>query len=518
MMPRARVWVFAIAVMVLTLLPYALGWSVQTESARYSGFLVGADDGFSYMGKMRLGVEGHWDFFLFYTDDPHPAVPLTFLPYILPGQLLRLFITPDSPHVYTAMIVTFHLMRVVFGVLLILITERFLAAFIPNADARFVALVIATLGGGFGWLLITVGIVPPEWLIPEAFTFLVLYLLPHVALARAALLLGMLALMQSQRDWRYALLAGALWWITGLGVPFYLAVIYAVLGVWGALVWLRGRVFPWALFWRTLIAAGLTLPLFAFYYRAFAVNVTFAQWSAQNILITPPVWQMLLSYAPFLVLGAWGVRVLWRNDEPFSLLPIAWALVGLLLIYAPLNVQRRLGEGVLVALAVLTVVGLQALSKQDAIGRWWRGLAYGLTLPAMLLFFIMTGLAVVTQPPELFTSADEIAVFDYLTTNMPESERGAVILAPLRISTRAPAYAPVRTFIGHGPETPNAAEKEPLALAYFADELDAATREELYARPLDYVIFDSPPPTWVNDELNAVFTSGALSVWQVPMD
>src|SRR5258708_20264838 len=79
---------------------------------------------------------------------------------------------------------------------------------------------------------------PIDLILPEGYTFFVLYGLPHVALARAALLGGLLMTMHgltlpSARQWLpWSALAGLCWLIMGLCVPFYIGVIYAILGVW----------------------------------------------------------------------------------------------------------------------------------------------------------------------------------------------------------------------------------------------------------------------------------------------
>ena len=97
-------------------------------------------------------------------------------------------------------------MRVVFDILFIIVLYRFIAVFLVAPAARMLALVLATLGGGFGWLLTLagqthlLGTLPPEFYIPEGFSFIILFSLPHLALARAALLGGFLALFSAVND------------------------------------------------------------------------------------------------------------------------------------------------------------------------------------------------------------------------------------------------------------------------------------------------------------------------------
>src|SRR5690606_2692713 len=192
----------------------------------------------------------------------------------------------------------------------------FIAVFLRSGWARFFALIVATLGGGFGWLLLVVGGLPPEWHSPEGFTLPILLGLPHLALARALLLLGFLALFASlnRAQWPgWAVLAGVCWLIVGVAVPFYLAILYCILGAWGLALWLRNRVFPLRLFWRCLLAGLITLPYFAYNAYIFSTNPAFAQWSAQNLLASPSPLDYVLAYLPLAVLAVIGGRWAWHK-------------------------------------------------------------------------------------------------------------------------------------------------------------------------------------------------------------
>ena len=167
-------------------------------------------------------------------------------------------------------------------------------------------------------------------------------------------------------DLRWLILAGVCWLIVGLSVPFYLVIVYCILGAWGLAAWIKARRFPLALFVRAVIAAAITLPLFAFYTLAFTKNPAFAAWSAQNLLASPSPLQYLLAYLPLGVLAAFGIRGMWRQDDSGSrpALIVGWVLIVPILVYLPINVQRRMSEAVIVPLAVLAVVGLRALAER----------------------------------------------------------------------------------------------------------------------------------------------------------
>ena len=511
-----RVLLFAVAVMLVTLVPYLVGFASQTPTLRYSGFTLGTDDAYSYIAKMRRGVLGVWDFYLFYTAEPHDSVPLVFLGYLLPGQAVGLFTDAQNPNLYTLLVVLYHALRVLSGIALILLIYRLLAHYLEAPGARFLALVLATLGGGLGWLLLLVGQVPPEFYIPEGFTFLSLLILPHLPLARAALLAGMLLLLASGQRRGLAVLAGLAWLVAGLIVPFYLAILYAILGIWGLMLWARDRAFPRDLFVRCLIAGGLTLPLFVYFLWAFTANPAFAQWSAQNSLPAPPPWHYLLAYAPYLLAGGFAVRAAWRQQGESSLLLLAWAFVGLVLVYLPISVQRRLAEGILIPLAILAVWGLN--------NRPWRGARIALllaTLPATLLLWLGAFTSTANQDPRLYMQADTLAALRWLDENAVEIERGAVVLSRFDLGNKLPAHTGLRPYVGHGPETLNSDEKREQARAFFDGDLSerearALLRDETQSIDYVYVAAQDNPPAWLSAELTPVYGLDDIRIYALP--
>lgn len=525
-----RALLLALLLAALTSIPYWLGWLAADEAQHFSGFLFGVEDGHSYTGKMRLGAQGRWDFYLFYTAEEHASAPLLFLPYIAPGQAVGLLLAPTDPALTGALVGVFHLLRVGFGALLVLALYRFSAVFIHSRQTRFVALLLLTLGGGLGWLLLLAGETPPEFYIPEGFTFQILFGLPHLALARAALLGGLLALfaaLRRARGWRWALAAGLCWLLMGLAVPFYLAVIYAVLGAWGLAAWLLARRFPARLARHAALAALVTLPLFGYNALLFAGNPAFAQWSAQNLLPSPPPLHYALAYLPLALLALPGARLAARRarrDARYALL-IGWPLVVPLLVYLPLNVQRRLAEGVIVPLALLAALGLAALRRRarPAARRALAAAAVGVISLSSALLLLLALPAAASRAEPVFVPGALVRAFDWLNA---QAEPGAVALATFRTGSRVPAYTNLRAFVGHGPETLYARAKAAQAEAFFSGGLSPAERAALLADGrVRYIIYGpaerslapgaQAAPPWAAG-LETLYDAAGVTIYAVP--
>ena len=519
-------WVFIYGVLLLLIvsLPYWLAASRAGDDQVFSGFLFGADDGNSYLGKMRLGAQGHGDFHIFYTTEPHDSAGLIFLPYIIPGQIIGQFISDTDPTLTGVLMGTFHLMRWIFGALLIGVLYRFIAAFVDDFRTRFTALVLATIGGGFGWILLLIGAEspPPEWYIPEGFTLQILLGLPHLALARAALLVGLMLIFASlnrNRWWIYAGLAGGCWLIVGLAVPFFLVIVYCILGGWGLAAWIRQRHFPWQLFVRTVVGASITLPLFVYSVVTFSANPIFAQWSAQNLLYSPPPHHYLLAYLPLVLLAIIGGRVAWQKTDIRWQLLIGWPLLIPFLVYLPINVQRRLAEAVIVPLALLAALGITHLAQRWSF-RQVLIVTLLATLPTSLLLLLGGFVTALAGTDRTVYPADQIAALNWLNQH---AEPDAVVLSTFPTGTRIPAYTNLRVYIGHGPETLYYEDKTIVAQQFFADELSAEERNALFTDNRIQYIFFGPAerqfapdePLWQAD-LERIYAEDAYEIFRLP--
>ncbi|MBI5961082.1 MAG: hypothetical protein HY866_20250 [Chloroflexi bacterium] len=496
-----RVMIFASGFMLITLIPYLIGWLSAGSRWEFGGFLFGADDGYSYLAKMRLGARGDWLFTIRYTAEAHDGA-LLFLPYILLGRLTSFFVASDNPDLPTALAITFHMARMFFGFALILVSYRFVAVFLRRPGTRMLALVLITLGGGFGWLLGLLGLgdlfdtLPVDFIVPEGYTFLILFGLPHLALARCAMLIGFLLLFRGLqtpgdgRGWlRWSIFAGLCWIVMGLCVPFYIAVVYLVLGCWGLAVWLRTRQFPWPLLWRAVIAALVVLPLLIYSTLVFATNEVMGQWSSQNTLPSPHPLHYVFGYVVLAIPAVAALRWAWKKGDlpshfPHVLLAV-WVVVMPMVVYLPINVQRRLAEGVIVPLAILAAAGLRLMAPHRRQWRRARVIMVALVVPTAILFWLGGTFNALNPHRPLFHPENELAAMDALNRAVP---RDSVVLSLKETGNYLPVRTDLIAYVGHGPETIHADEKEELVAQFFAGELDETARNDLL-KDVDYVFF-----------------------------
>jgi hypothetical protein len=512
--PRIRrlEWVtvsaIAVAIMIFVSLPYVVALSVQTDSWRFGGFLIGVVDGNSYLAKMREGATDGWLYYDVYTSEPHDGAFL-FTPYLALGKLTALFTSPQSPTFTGAMMIAFHTARIGLGILLILVMYRFIAIFLRRRSLRLLALILATLGGGLGWLLLSIpggdhflGTAPIDTILPEGYSFYILQGLPHLALARAALLTGLMLTFHAyhqDRDWIVTMIgAGLCWLVMGLCVPFYVGVVWAILGSWGLAALVRTRRFPTRLFWRCLVGSLVAAPILLYSLYVIAANPVIRQWQAQNVLPSPHPFHYLFGYGSYILFAIFAVRWAWRRSrrEIYWLLIVGWLTAAPILAYLPIAVQRRLLEAVFVPLCILTTLGLyltwfglrrrlrRSVRRSSLAWRmtgwsWAVILILVLSLPTPLLVSAIVTASVSQRNPQLYNSTSEIMLLDWMNTHLPPN---TVVLTDFDIGNDIPAFTSLRVFIGHSPETLYIDDlKRPLMQRFFDGAMNDADQRNLFS-------------------------------------
>jgi hypothetical protein len=463
-MTRAELrWVLlaSLAVLLFASLPTIYAWTLADADHVFTGFVYNTEDGNSYIAKMRLGARGEWLFHLFYTPEPHePALAFPF--HLLLGKLAAAF--------DLSLVLVYHLARAVFGLGLLLTIYAFVARFTQDVRARRLAWALVALGSGLGWLLTAVGAtnwlgsLPLDFWVPEAYVFLVLYNLPHLALAESLLLWSILWTLRSFEDSnvRYAVEAGLMAFVMCWVVPFYAGVLAAVLGAYLLAILIRKRQLPGQEFGFTLVAGLGCLPVVAYNTWVFITNPAFATWSAQNRILSPHPLHYILGYLLLLIPAVWGARWSLQEGEERWLLPVAWVLVVPLLLYMPFNLQRRMVAAVQVPLALLAAVGLQAWFRE----RQWATVAYVGVASLSNLLLVAGSLGPIHAREEpIYRSGDEIAALRWLDAHAQADE---IVLASFQTGNVIPAYTDLRVFAGHGPETLDNSAKQ-AALRWFFD-------------------------------------------------
>ncbi len=502
---RVVLWM-ALAIVLAASIPYLAGFARENTGWVYTGFIFGVEDGNSYIAKMLSGAAGSWLFRTPYTAYPQNGF-LAFLPYILLGKLAA------PPAVHMQLTALFHLFRLASGILMVLATYDFVALFISRPERRRLATALAVLGGGLGWLTL-LGIkglwqnnLPLEFYSPESFGFLALYGIPHLALGRALLLWGLRAYILPQPGGftlRRSFKGGLLWLVLSLMQPLTVLVGWAImgaqLGVQGLLRWREARSLRIAIQgdWlgqlkKAVVFALVSCPLVIYTAFSFLTDPFLKGWGEQNIILSPPPLDYLLAYflLPLSILGL--IRLLRTSSTDArsvgAYLLLGWLLLFPLLAYAPYNLQRRLPEGIWTAISLLAVYALDYLPV--VWQRWLRPVLWSSFLPSLVL--LLGGVMSVWNPaaPQ-FRPALEVQAFEELAGMV---HPGDVVLADYPTSNALPAWTPVHTLVGHGPESIHLKQVQPRVDAFFSSQAGDAERRALIDEFSVRYVIGSPQET-----------------------
>lgn len=482
---------FGFALALFLSMPYLMGYFSGAGGWVFSGFLFGVEDGNSYIAKMVQGSTGAWLFRSPYSTMGQEGV-LVFLPYLLLGKLAA------GPALHEQLVGLFHIFRVAASMMVAWAVYRTSAVFLANQGDRRWVTAVALTGGGLGWLI---GLFSPggEWLgslpldliSPESFGFLSVFGLPHLAVARALGLLGLVSYLgaQARSDWGW--LAGLFLAVSALFQPLTAVTVCVLIAAHQlsllVAAFTGGRVTDWGNRLRApLGAAAVVGPYLVYLAVNFSTDPYLVAWTEQNRLNTPHPAHYLAAYGvliPFAIAGA-GLA-LRKLGRPGTLL-VLWVLLLPVLAYAPLSIQRRLSEGIWVALAITSALGIERLFQSRVLAHWVRLGVLVLVLPTSFLIFVgaLSSAGSISRPT--FLPAEQVAAYDWLADN---AEVGSAVLTTYQTANPLPAYAPVRVAVGHGPESVGLLQNNRSIARYLAMEMSTEEARGFIAQhDFDYLL------------------------------
>lgn len=505
-------WVilWIVVVLFVTSIPYLVGWLRSTPDKVFGGFAIAIEDGYSYLAKMKQGAEGLWLFQLPYTSEAHtPAIFYLF--HLLLGKVSTLT-RLSTPLVY-------HLARLVFDAILLAVLYRFIAVFTAWRPVRRIAFLLVIFSGGLGWLLLLtgqgnlLGSAPLDLISPEAYTFLILYAFPHLALARTLMLLGLIFWWsespaghpKSKIQNLKWLWAGVCWLGMGLIVPFYVAVIGAIVLAGLIAEAIATRKIAWRAVGQAALAGLIAVPPLIYTFIIVGTDPIWNVWANQLVILSPHPLHYVLGFGLAGALAVIGIAKTWKRHVIDPRL-IGWLIVMPFLIYLPFNSQRRLIEGWQLPLAICAAVGLvyvvlPAWSQSRFVKRLTQHRRYTVSglrnwfIAGVLLLSVTTYvLMLVEQTTRMIAQVDlgfrdgaELAALHWLDERATYRD---VILSSFNTGNFLPAVVGAKAFLGHGPETAYSPAKQKLVAEFY----DSATpdewrREFLTEWPITYVFF-----------------------------
>lgn len=453
-------------------------------------------DNNGYFKKMRTGYRGEWRSANLYSSESHePALLFPF--HVVLGRVAGMWRdsiearTGETPPAWRTIPPVYDAAR------MLLVVAFFMALYwltgeltsMPSRRLWGVAMV-AFAGGVWPTDLHTEASILQSCIrFPNFVLSLLLYVLACGAFIRA-----MKRPEHRLRCAVWATIAGfGLGWTHPFDVPPLLA-IGAAAFIWR---WIQTRRLP-----LTLLIAGVCFAIASGAPILYQLSVkwrepVFQAMDAQNNLTWQPRWGWAPMLAGLLAVAAAASPFLWRRKAtPAAMFVLSWIAVGLVMINLPVTFQRRMVEGLPIALALSSiwlVDGALLMAKfKRARLRLLRHVCFGALLLVMLpqtaAVLRRHSVGVFQRPTDLYYIAQAEA--DALAWLEGNSDWRDVVWAEYVRGNSIPYLSGNRVLIGHGVETIDFETKRAASVALFSGMLSREQfREVVTEYGVDYIYY-----------------------------
>jgi hypothetical protein len=537
--------VVAYLFLLLTLLPYVAVDRATPRGQQYMWWLWGPDEGNAYLAWMRQAEDGAWLLGNKFTP-PHPGSKALFCNAILVGGG-KLAGALDVP-----LIAVYHGLRIVAGVFCLTAFYALVGLAFHERHVRQVALALAMFSAGLGWaaeLLLgpeaaaTLGSVDFSsrgQIMPEAITFHSLLLNPLFAagagLICLCLALGLLALRRR-----------SLWYAAGCGLALLVlgnVHTYDIFVVFGTLLVLviaalvgRQVSARWAALAALLILL-LSAPGWGWMAYTIHADPEYATKAATKTLSPEPL-GYLCGYGLLVVFAGLGMGHLyrWRGFRPReAYVFLVWLLVNIPLLYAPVSFQRKMAEGLhlaicgLAGLGVSVVLGplLAVTAEHPHFRRALRAARLRfvalaatcvlVTTPSCILFVIegysnaRSNMAHLPLMPPVYLGELEVQALDWLDGQAGPDD---VVLCTNLIGSYVPSWTSAHVVSGHWAETLNFRESLSVVANFYAPGQDPRVRSAILSGTRTTWVYLGPYERWMGSDWLGGTGEGVLGAPEV---
>jgi hypothetical protein len=528
----------SLALLLITSIPYFVGYWTAPADKWFSGVIFNVHDTTQYLSWMResgsrVFIENKL------TSEPNAAIFFN-LHWFIPGRVAA-WLGLDLTEVY-------QLFRLIAVPVCVVAGYWFCGLFFTDARKRRFAFWLGTLTSGVGWVWVVEKYVngltdvrfPTDVYTTPGNTFWLMLASPHLTLALALVLavLGLAWLSLDRKDYRFAIGAAATALFLGLGHIYDLVIVWAVLGMWGALLTLRDG-WQWRTFWSLLIVVAVSAPATLYF-----------GWVSSE---ANPMWQIALqqydnlgSFTPsplhlLIFLGLTGgvagigvvayLRPAFRQPLAFlraqsnrTLFLVGWFVANLVIIYLPLKFA------VMLLLAIQFMLAVWAtdfvfdrvvpwLQTRTVFAQWAPLLLLAAVLPTNLYLLGWRVLDIRRHDYPFYLHRDEVAAMQCLEVNASPDD---VVLSEFYTGHYLPGLAGTRAYLSNAVMTIDFhAKREAVSRFFNADTPESERRSILAAGGVRYVFYGpleraaggfNPAQA---DYLTRVFDSSTTQVFRV---
>jgi hypothetical protein len=378
---------------------------------------------------------------------------------------------------------------------------------------------------------------PMDLWVPEAFTFYTLYQSPHfIASLTLMLVIFLLTLLFLEKQ-KIIYSVGAA--IASLFLfqfhPYQIITVFGVLGIFALILTFKNRKINFILLKHYLIIILFSSPAIIYHLWTLQKFWTRQQFAIQNICLTPDILTTFLSYGFLMILTLFGVVnfLIKKNYNQKTIFLLAWLPTQFLLIYAPVNFQRRLTEGLQVVLAIMSVVGFLFLREfanfknyQKKYPFLFQNKFFSILLFILLFslsnfYILIKDLNYYLSPPARYSAYISNSKGEAIRWLKENTTQNSIVLSDATNGNLIPAIALRTVYLGQWGMTADVSAKVILVKSFFETYNNKSRADFLRINKIDYLFYGAEEKTFTNfnpetvEYLENVYQNGEVVIYKV---
>lgn len=377
----------------------------------------------------------------------------------------------------------YHLFAVTFGMGLLLVIYKLAKIFIKKDNDALRALLLISLGGGFGWVLYPVILTPDIAMTP--FTFTSTFQRPHEIFAMIFYLSSLCLFYLGTTRKKMLLIVISAFFLNPVLIfyPFYLLSYYFICGIYTLITYMQNKKKYYLYYLIT--AFVITIPVGLIYSSYLLSSSGFDNVLSPN-LATPNPFMINLGYG-ILSLGIIYQLPQWNKNSKLLFLNI-WFLGSLVLAYLPVGFSRYYLRALFFPAVILVLINLDKIANKlrvKPITVWV--IILTLALPTSLIINLGRIDAAKQSNRWYYITKEESEAIYFLNQNSP---KGSGILSSYILGNYIPTQTHNRVYFGHFYQTPNSKEKTENIKNFYSNNLSVEEAKSILRKNnISYIIW-----------------------------
>ena len=457
-----------LGVLIISQLPLIFGYLTEGPNEKFMGIPVHVTDVNNHLNWVLQAKEGHILFSNAFTYENIPS--LIFNPFhLITGLTAKI---TNIPIIWVYNIFSW-LLIIGFGFTIYFI----ISYFIKDKETRLTAFLLTLLSSGFGlwWkiskLIFGKWVVSSDLWVTEMNTFQS-FGQPHFVLSTILILWVFYFTIKSlnKSNIKFSVYAGLLLLLLTTVHLFDTITVAFIITGWFVYLQIIKQKWSWNDFSKLTIIGTITLPAIGYYFWVFFMNTAYKEWNSLNLTTTPNLIEIISGFGLiffFSLIYIWNERKNIFKKENKQYFLVIWIVLNFILIYLPINVQRRFIMGLHIPLAILSAIAIQKyvipyIRKHIKINKVTIYVLIILISSATTIYLLASQISNLHIVPDSdygnrkYLTNEEYNAIKWLDENTNNEE---IIIAPYYLSNYIPAMSGNKVYCGHWAQTINFKEK-----------------------------------------------------------